>query len=155
MKTIKVRKASIKDLESISIVANMLWDSESEISEFLIKDYYISEDGKKELKKAIQEHIFLVAETDNKIVGFIDGYELKRPGAYKQKNGYIKRIVINPDYQRNNIGTKLMDELTEHFKKIGISMIRLDVLAENTKAINFYNNLDFKAYASTYIKTDI
>lgn len=52
-------------------------------------------------------------------------------------------IDIDDDYQRQGIGTRLIDALTQHLKKNGVKGVMFSVAADNEKGKNFYNKYGF------------
>lgn len=53
-------------------------------------------------------------------------------------------IDIIPDYQRQGIGTQLMETLENHLKDHNVKGVHLGTSERNTKAVQFYRKLDFK-----------
>jgi ribosomal-protein-alanine N-acetyltransferase len=81
---------------------------------------------------------FIVAELNHKIVGFLVGIKLKTG---KSK---ILMVSIEPLYQRQKIGEKLLKEFIKTTINENIGLIQLDVQTDNTQAIKFYEKNGFK-----------
>jgi ribosomal-protein-alanine N-acetyltransferase len=56
----------------------------------------------------------------------------------------ILKIGVRKEYQRKEVGTKLMQKLIDIAKEKNISKIFLEVKASNLSAYNFYKKLGFK-----------
>ena len=77
---------------------------------------------------------FFTALFNNKVIGYIGGWII-------EDSLEIINLVVDVAYQRQGIGTKLINEIS-NVKKI--KEIFLDVRVTNQKAINFYNKLGFE-----------
>lgn len=53
----------------------------------------------------------------------------------------MDRLYVHPDYQRQGIGTKLMEETIQSFP--GANRLRLEVEEQNQKGIDFYRKQSF------------
>lgn len=77
-----------------------------------------------------------VAEHENKVVGAImvgnDG-----------RRGYIYHTSVAPEYQRQGIGSKLVDIATDALKKQGINKVALVVFAKNKDGNAFWEKQGF------------
>ena len=51
---------------------------------------------------------------------------------------YIHRLAVDPDHQKQGVGSKLMDFAENKSKSDGIDSIRLDTFSKNTVNQNFY-----------------
>ena len=83
---------------------------------------------------------FIVGEVNNKIVAM---------GAFKKisdKKAEIKRIRVNPDYQRNGFGQIILDELEKRAAKLGYKILQLDTTDKQIPAQKFFEK-------NEYIKT--
>ena len=63
----------------------------------------------KELTKEFSESIILKAVLGDFIVGSVRGFQV-------DKTVFIKRLIVNPNYQNQGIGTKLMKSIEDSFK---------------------------------------
>ncbi len=80
---------------------------------------------------------FLVAETDGVVVGYIIG--VIRWGNI----GHILAIGVDPAFQRQRVGTLLIQSIIEHFKQRGARVVRLEARKTNAVAQHFYKNMGF------------
>ena len=81
---------------------------------------------------------FIVAEKHYKIIGFLVGLKIQP---------YVARIpmlAVSKDYQRQGIGTLLLNQFIEEMVSQNITQILLEVRTDNDKAINFYKKHGFK-----------
>lgn len=88
-----------------------------------------------------QRNLFLVAVSNDKIVGFsrCEGNPLQR-FAHKVEFG----VCVLKDYWGFGIGTNLLKESIDWADSNGIHKITLHVIKENDKAINLYKKYGFK-----------
>ena len=56
---------------------------------------------------------------------------------------FLHRIVVNPEFQNQGIGTRTMSHLMNELKKTGIESLRLDVFSENPYSQRMYHKLGF------------
>lgn len=84
--------------------------------------------------------IFLVAENENKLVGFIAalGNNLKR-------NRHSANLVLGvlEEYRGQGIATTLFNKVFEWAKEVEISRLGHTVIKENNKAFNLYKKMGF------------
>ena len=81
----------------------------------------------------LSEHAsFVLCKEDERVIGFTAFY-LNKEGGY----AYVPQIWVSDDYQRQGIGSAMIDELV---KNVGdeINSIRLEVRKNNSKAFSFY-----------------
>ena len=79
---------------------------------------------------------FLVAVVRNKIAGSIMiGYEGHR--------GWINYLAVDPGFQRQGIGRRLMKEAEVLLRKVGCPKINLQLRATNKDAASFYASLGY------------
>lgn len=82
--------------------------------------------------------IFLVAEDEGKVVGYIGMY-------LSIDEGEITNVSVAKEYRRQRIATQLIESLEVCAKKSGINRIILEVRVSNTPAIKAYERLEFKS----------
>lgn len=89
-----------------------------------------------ELFKKLQRDpdLFLVAETDNRIIGAVIG-------GFDGRRGMIYHLAIAQTHRRMGIGNRLMAKLEERLKAKGCLRAYLMVVQGNQHAADFYNDL--------------
>ena len=88
----------------------------------------------RELKSG--QGIFLVAEISGNIVGVVIGTNDGR-------KGWINRLAIAPEYQRQGIGRELVNKLEDHFSTLGINVIACLIERENTGSKKFFDHIGY------------
>ena len=87
------------------------------------------------LKDFLNKSKFFILKDKNNALGYI----------VVSKDGMIEFIAIKNKYQRLGIGSKLIKFAEKYFKGLKLNKIKLEVLANNLKAINFYKKHGFNA----------
>ena len=75
-----------------------------------------------------------VATHNNKLVGAI-------LGGHDGRRGYIHHLAVHPDYRRQGIGTRLVDECLDALVEIGIKKCHLFVILDNLDGIFFWQDI--------------
>jgi ribosomal protein S18 acetylase RimI-like enzyme len=138
-----VRSATEKDAKELSILRIQI-DGETENLDREPGEAYIDEDGFKRIIKEDSEHahhLFLVAEVDNRIVGFsrCEGNTLKRT-SHKVEFG----VCVLKEFWGHAIGKNLLKETIHWADSNDIKKITLSVLETNVKAIKLYESYGFE-----------
>ncbi|MEK6830584.1 MAG: GNAT family N-acetyltransferase [Nanoarchaeota archaeon] len=78
-----------------------------------------------ELRYSIEnpENIFLVAENNNKIIGFIYANSKDKDKPFKDKYACLVYLAVIPEFRRNYIAEKLYFECENRLKEVGINFI--------------------------------
>ena len=93
-----------------------------------------------------RNHGFIfVAENNKKIVGTI--FACHDGGYY----GYIYKLAVAPRFQRQKIGTTLVDTVLEKFKRKDIDWIFMHVKKHNIPSIKIFKNLGFGIRRTHYL----
>ena len=77
-------------------------------------------------------------DRDNLIVAYAGCWVLAN-------EGHITNVAVDPDYQGQGLGRKLMNERTSRVKALGVDSMTLEVRPSNTVAINLYTSLGFRS----------
>jgi ribosomal-protein-alanine N-acetyltransferase len=80
----------------------------------------------------------ILAEWENRIVGFVIGYVSVR------QMGHVVTLDVIEQRRRTGIGRHLLAELLRRFDQVGVSEVRLEVDMENAPAIAFYEKFGFR-----------
>ena len=97
-----------------------------------------------ELSEAIRPHwASLVAETDNRVVGFVFGrageFEFGLPGTI----AWIEIIGVDPAYRRQGVAAKLMEQFASSADDHGIQNIFTLVSKGDAEMSRFFSRLGF------------
>jgi ribosomal protein S18 acetylase RimI-like enzyme len=93
-------------------------------------------DGPEAMKrvKACSAAVFLVCEVDRKVVGVVRG-------TYDGSRAMIHQLSVHPTYQRRGIGTRLVRETVERFKRRGAPTASATVTEES---LPFWQKIGFR-----------
>ena len=89
-----------------------------------------------EMKLQVQPELFLVGIISNRIVSTVmSGYDGHR--------GWIYYLAVDPDFQQNGIGRRMVEKTETKLRKLGCSKINLQVRNSNKAVISFYQHIGF------------
>ena len=77
-------------------------------------------------------------DRDNLIVAYAGCWVLAN-------EGHITNVAVDPDYQGQGLGRRLMNELISRVKALGVDSMTLEVRPSNTVAINLYTSLGVRS----------
>lgn len=90
--------------------------------------------------------LFLLAEEQGRIVGYIMGEikEVMFSGlSHRSKMGHILNIAVDGASRGRGVGSLLMGEIEEKFRRLGASHVTLEVRESNATARSFYLGRDY------------
>ncbi len=147
-----IRKATLKDLQRIQELNNQLFELElANFDKFLIKDWPLSSEGRQYFKNAIKESFVIVAEIDDKVVGYLLGEESNIP-YYNFKIAELCNMCIDSNYRKQGIGNALYKEFEKSFNEQGITHFIVTASFKNENAKAFYKKMGFEEANSTFTK---
>ena len=89
-----------------------------------------------EMKSKVQADLFFVGEINSRIVATsMAGYDGHR--------GWIYYLAVDPNYQRQGIGRRMMEKAEHELQKRGCPKINLQVRTSNQVVISFYESLGY------------
>jgi len=127
-----IREFNIKDYDSLIT----LWNN----AQLPFKPKGRDKRDKIEYELKQGRDIFLVAEINGKLVGSVFG-------THDGRKGWINRLAVSPEFQRQNIAKKLIAEVEERFSEIGINIIACLVEDWNTKSLQVFEKLGYKNHS--------
>ncbi|KHS55622.1 30S ribosomal protein S18 [Terrisporobacter othiniensis] len=119
-----IRSMTKDDVDSVYIV-----------EENCFTDPWSKESIRKELKNDLAR--YLVAELDNKIVGYVGVW-------FVVDEGHITNVAVHSDYRGKKIGDKLVKEMVKLCEESKLVAMTLEVRSSNTVAQNLYRKYGFK-----------
>jgi ribosomal protein S18 acetylase RimI-like enzyme len=152
MDNLTIRKAASSDVEII-VVLRLLLQEHAEKSNPLI--WRITEEGKRLLKQTVENELLngnievLVAEADDKIIGFVQGEVTRRSDHMPRIVGQISLVYVVKQFRRKGVGTRLMKELCKFFSSSKVKDLAVRYIISNKEAEEFWKKLGFKSILST------
>lgn len=144
-----VRKAELKDTKDANNLLTLLIRNEKQYDPSINENCVISRFYEDMISN--DSNILLVAEIDNKIIGYLYGYIVDNGNTYLDKVSKLDALYIIKEYRKNKIATKLINEFKSWSLKNGVKYIELQVLNDNTSAVNLYKKEGFRSFKSTLI----
>ncbi|MDP1716166.1 MAG: GNAT family N-acetyltransferase [Anaerolineales bacterium] len=102
-------------------------------------------DTPEETQKKLERdpELFLVAETNNEIIGTVIG-------AFDGRRGAIYHLAVHKEFRGQGIGVMLLTEVEKRLQAKGCLKCLLHVLDDNAEAIQFYKNRGWQ-----HVKADL
>lgn len=136
---LKIRQALPKDALQIATINTLGWKVgyRGLVCDSILDEMQVSEKRIQRTKEHIaNSEIFLVAEQNEKVVGFLRGGKPKRenlPYSYE-----IHVFYVHPDHWRSGVGTALFNAFKEKIKGSSFCVYMLD---GNERALKFYQKM--------------
>lgn len=140
--TIRVRSATVQDLDALSALAVQVQELHAEGRPDLFRS--ADED---ELRRFLEERIaagsiVIVAQrADAEPEGYVFAEHIDRQESsflLAHRSIYIHHIAVDRSARRSGIGDALMDEIADRAREAGAATIRLDSWAFNSEAHSFF-----------------
>ena len=136
MTNITVRPMEENDInQAADIHSKVVREGLGQGTNYAIEDLFISS-----IKKSPKT--CLVAEIENKVVGFIIG-GIKEWGFGVERSGWIEMIEVAPKLMGEGIGKKLEESLIKSFKEEGIKEVYTSVKWDSGDLISFFKSVGF------------
>ena len=92
--------------------------------------------SEKMLREELGGGIFLVAEQDGEVQGYVGCQTVL-------DEGYITNVAVSPDFRRQGAARRLIAELIARAKEKGLAFVTLEVRKSNAPAIALYAGAGF------------
>jgi len=90
-----------------------------------------------ERKMKVDPELFLVGMEGNKVVA-------TAMGGYEGHRGWVNYLGVDPAYREKGLGRKMMAAIEEKLLERGCPKLNLQVLADNTGGMKFYERIGYK-----------
>jgi ribosomal protein S18 acetylase RimI-like enzyme len=135
--TVSLREMTLSDLPIVYAMGERLFPADKWPALYRTWDEY-----EPAVHFASDSETCLVAELDDRVVGFALGTILEKRGS-AWTYGYLLWLGVDPDIVRRGVAGKLLERMTELFIKLGARMVMVDTDAENEAALGFFRNQGF------------
>lgn len=149
-----IRKATSSDVDSILLVTKACAKSMISKGIYQWNEHYPNAAA---FEKDIKRNELYVLTNENIIIGTIvistfmdDEYQSIKWLTPNDKNLYIHRLAVHPDYQGQGLAQKLMDFAEAYGSENGYDSIRLDTFSQNPRNQKFYERRNYKRLGSIY-----
>jgi ribosomal protein S18 acetylase RimI-like enzyme len=85
----------------------------------------------------------LVAECENKVIGFIVGEVSGWEFGIPETIGWINTIGVDPDYQHQGVARKMSEEYIKNLKAIGVTIVYTLVNWSDWDLLKFFHAMGF------------
>jgi GNAT superfamily N-acetyltransferase len=152
---VNIRLMEKKDLESVMEQLLRLKHLNEEFDPLLKVSIGNEKEIAEKVTKIIEDnenHICLVAEENNRIVGMLMSEIVFRIYYDPKYEARIREFYVLPEFRSKGLGVKLLDRLRELAADKNIKMISAEFPSLNLIASNFYKSIDFKELIKIYSK---
>jgi len=89
------------------------------------------------------DRLFLVAEANGKVVGFIVG-EVRAWEFGSPPCGWVFALTVSPKARELGIGRRMFDEISKRLKQTGVSTVRTMVDRDNKLTLSFFRSMGLR-----------
>jgi ribosomal protein S18 acetylase RimI-like enzyme len=144
----QIRCGKLADVEQVAKIWHEMMVYHQSISEH---DYELVKDASELFKKFYRTHvrsknkIAIVAEYEDRIVGYLIGLKDSRPPVFKTKYlGFVSDIAVTSVMRNRGIGRALINKFILWAKEHGLNYFVLQVERKNEVGLKFYDKLGFE-----------
>jgi ribosomal protein S18 acetylase RimI-like enzyme len=152
-KMIEIREAINNDLKNIhKLDIDFFDESHKKHDKTLNLNWPNTYNAQKWFDRRINDKksLFLVAESDDKLVGYFCGSISKVYSHRKRvKSADLENIFISGNYRRKHLGSQFVEKFIKWCKENKVKQISVSAFANNQSAINFYHKFGFINYVIT------
>jgi len=153
---ITVKKATVKDLEDVLALYKKLLDYEAVFTNEFKKGWEYSKKGRAFFESRLKGYnsFTLLAEKEGKLVGFAMTHISKAMARQRIKLATLEYLYTEENMRKKGIGTMLLEEVKKILRNKNVPRLRLTTFLENSNAINFYKDHEFKEFTLN-METDL
>ena len=87
--------------------------------------------------------VFVVAESDNRLVGVV-------LGTHDGRKGWINRLAVAPAFQRQGIAARLVAEVEKRLEALGLEVVAALIEDGNESSMRFFGTLGYLQHADIH-----
>ena len=148
MKNIKIKKATVKDLDNILELSKLMMEFYHKIDPYYTiyskyedhREFYEGQLKKKNVR------FVLAKNEDGEAVGFGQASIVSMPKTRAPKIGHLTSVFVKKEYRSKGVGKEIFKDIMNWFKKENVKYVELHVDARNKAGLNMWKKLGFKDY---------
>jgi len=148
-----IRRANINDSSKLNELLTKLIKDEKKYDNNINENYVVNSYYEYIIPK--EHNIILIAESSNKIIGYLYGYIIDDGSTVINKVAKMDALFIEEEYRHFGIGSSLINEFKKIIKKENIKYIEVSVCNDNKDAISVYKNNGFNKIKGIILKSEI
>ena len=144
-----IRKAKIKDAKSLNNLLTLLIRDEKQYDNNIDENFVVTnmyENYIEDPKRCI-----LVAEDNEKIIGYIYGYLNDADPTLNNRLALLDALYVDENYRKQGIADSLIKNFKEWVISNNVKIIEVGVCSENINAKHLYNKHGFNTVKETLI----
>lgn len=135
---IRIRKAEQREIETLADIGYVAW--ERDLLPFFRETAEVRRNEEYRLRAAVRDGLsrIIVAESEGVAVGWC---------SRAMRRAYIPYLFVTPLLQNHGIGKMLLRRMESLFELEGAERVQLDTLADNVRAVQFYEHQGYNILA--------
>lgn len=129
---ISIRDAIASDLDAVVSLDQWAPNEEKPAYWSSVFDHYVHRDKK--------DRLFLVAESNDAVVGFIIG-EVRAWEFGSPPCGWVFALAVSPSARQLGIGQQMFEEISKRLKQMGVTTVRTMVDRDDKLTLSFFRSL--------------
>ena len=101
-----------------------------------------------------QDRLFLVAETDVRVIGFIVG-EVRAWEFGSPPCGWVFALAVSPLARELGIGKRMFDEMSERLKQTGVATVRTMTDRNDKSTLSFFRSMGLRTGSSIELEMQL
>ena len=103
---------------------------------------------------ARKDRLFIVAENDAGIMGFIVG-EIRAWEFGSPPCGWVFALAVSPDVRESGIGKRMFDEISARLKQAGVSTVRTMTDRDDKSMVSFFRSMGLRTGRSIELEKQL
>ena len=136
-----IRKAKYKDAKRLNFLLTLLIRDERQYNPEINEDFVVTNMYENYIDD--DKRIILVAEEDDKIIGYLYGFMVENDEVETGKIANLDALYVEEDYRKHGVAEKLIDQFKVWVLNNKINKIDVNVCSANYKAKSLYTKKGF------------
>ena len=143
----KIRKAQMEDVPRLNFLLTLLIRDEKQYDESINENFVVTDMYENLINEP--KRIILVAEEDEKIIGYLYGYIIDGDEVQTESIAKLDALFVEEEYRRMGAAEMLIDHFKVWVINHNITGMVVNVCSSNYKAKSLYQKKGFKTTKET------